>query len=188
MKLIMLVHGVQIHHNQYYLISSRICGKKRLSVNVVKTEVIYFSNARATPSSSNLFYDNVELPLATNFKYLGFWFNAKLSPIFDREDKLAKYMAASSTFLGFTRKLSMFDPDLITQYFSSLVTSQCFGFEFVFTAVGQFDTEKRKFLKRLIGLPQGYPTGVLYTVYFPLLETDVFLLMKVRLWNIWELV
>lgn len=92
-------------------------------------------------------------------------------------------MAAASVFGGFAKKLSILEPVILNQLFASLVISQMFGFEFVFSNLSQFDTEKRKFLKKLIGLPQGFPSSILHLAYFQMRESDVHLMMKMRFFH-----
>lgn len=109
----LVVLAVDVGSMQYRMnLLSLYCHKKKLTVSVMKTEVMYFTNSRMRVASSGIFYNGHELPLTSNFKYLGFWFNSKLTESSHRENKLAKYSAASSVFLDFARKLDMFAPRL----------------------------------------------------------------------------
>jgi hypothetical protein len=152
------------------------CNEKSLVVNIGKTEVIYFKNTRRSWPNSNLFYDGDELPMTNEFKYLGFWFEKKCLTTLHFDKRVPKLAAAATVFYLIAVKFRMFSPVLLKEYYASLVSSQMFASEFIFYDFSQLDVEKRKFFKRLIGLPQEYSTAILHIVFFDLLESDFHLL------------
>jgi len=161
------------------------CNNKGLEVNAGKTEVMTFtltdriSNAPMFPA----FYNGTLLPTTSDFKYLGFWLTRNMDQRVHFEKRLAKFKAAASSLVAFVKRLRILKPDVISNLFSSLVSSQMFGSEFLFIPMDELNIEKRNFICKCFGLPMGTNASFLDNVFSSIQESDRHLLEKSTLYN-----
>lgn len=155
------------------------CLRKKLNVNVRKTEIMVFRKRAATPVlRSGCFYGTDELPVTSKFKYLGYWLTDIMDESVHLGERLAKAKIAADSLCTFAKKFDIFKPALVAELYRTLVSSQYFAFEFCHINTRALNVVKRAFLKKLLGMPNGTLSAFLHLLFFDVYDADRDLFLK----------
>ena len=140
------------------------CEDWGLKVNIKKTKVTVFKGGPKLKNNEKWWFSGQNVEVVNSFKYLGvkFVFNGKWGQQVDSSKQKAEYVA--NKLLCFSRKFKELDVFYVLNLFDTVVSpmllygSEVFGMT---NYAERLDVVERKFIRRLLGLPNAIPGAAL---------------------------